>query len=63
MYASGEARRLRECAALSLEDVARAVGVNRSSVYRWEIGQTRPSRHEAIRAGALYQALAKVGAE
>ena len=63
LFASGDARRLRESASLSLEDVARAVGVNRSSIYRWESGETRPSRDEAIRAGALFAALKRVGAK
>ena len=62
LYASGEAKTLREAAALSLEDVALATGVDRSTVHRWENGRHRPSRSEALRVGVLLNALEQVGA-
>jgi transcriptional regulator with XRE-family HTH domain len=37
-------RRLRETAGLSLEQVARAVGVSRQSAWYWERGRSRPGR-------------------
>ena len=63
LYASGEAKTLRKAAALSLEDVAVAAGVDRSTVYRWENGRHRPSRREALRVGVLLNALEQVGAQ
>ena len=63
LYASGEAKTLRHDAALSFEDVARAAGVDRSTVHRSENGRHRPSRAEALRVGVLLSALEKVGAE
>lgn len=57
--ATGEGRRLRERAGLSLQDVAEAVGVDAGTVSRWERGQGRPNRRGAVRwAEALATAVA-----
>jgi len=42
LLASGEARRIREAAGLSLENVAMEIGVSASAVYRWERGDRVP---------------------
>jgi len=39
MIAGGTVRTIREAAGLSLGDVGRALGVSRSTVFRWEHGQ------------------------
>lgn len=57
--ANGSARRLRIAARLSIYDAARAVGVNFSTVSRWERGQL-PQREHAARYGAFLVELTKV---
>jgi len=46
---SGEARRRRMAAGLSLSEVARPCGVEPSTVWRWETGKRRPRGQEAAR--------------
>ena len=46
---SGWARSARESAGLSLEEVAGPVGVDRSTIHRWETGKRRPHGEAAIR--------------
>jgi transcriptional regulator with XRE-family HTH domain len=48
MQDSGEARRLRERAGVSLRTMARAVGVRPSTLIRWEAGQVRPREPTAL---------------
>ena len=49
MVESGEARELRLRARLSLGEVAEAVGVSTSTIFRWENGQRRPHGAPALR--------------
>ncbi len=55
---SGEARMIRENARLSTTDLARAIGVDKSTVSRWERGQRAPRGRAALRYEAL---LARLG--
>jgi DNA-binding transcriptional regulator YiaG len=50
---SGAARLIREGAGLSLGEVARAVGVAKTTVFRWERGDRRPRGDKAIAYGQL----------
>ena len=50
---SGAARAIREGAGLSLGEVASAVGVAKTTVYRWESGDRRPRGDRAIAYGQL----------
>jgi DNA-binding transcriptional regulator YiaG len=54
---SGEARKLREAADLSLREVAAAVGTSPASLSRWELGQRRPHGPAAVRYGAILHTL------
>ncbi|WP_173266521.1 helix-turn-helix domain-containing protein [Streptomyces pacificus] len=54
---SGEARRLREAAHLSIAEVARACGVDQSTVWRWERGTRRPRGRQALAYGELIDSL------
>jgi DNA-binding transcriptional regulator YiaG len=54
---SGEARRLREAAHLSIGEVARACGVDQSTVWRWEQGSRTPRGHQALAYGELIESL------
>jgi transcriptional regulator with XRE-family HTH domain len=47
---SGEARRIREAARLTISEVARAVGVDQSTVWRWENGARVPRSGQQITA-------------
>ncbi len=49
MAASGEARRSREHARLSLGEMAKGVGVSRQTIMRWENGEARPAGDPAVR--------------
>lgn len=57
--ASGEAQRLREAAQLSIGEVARACGVDQSTVWRWEQGKRLPRGQTAIRYGDVIDSLRK----
>jgi transcriptional regulator with XRE-family HTH domain len=59
LASSGEARRVRLAAGLSLYDLAGAVGVAAATVHRWERGESRPSGEAALRYGALLGAVAR----
>ncbi|MFJ2631096.1 helix-turn-helix domain-containing protein [Streptomyces sp. NPDC087422] len=54
---SGEARRLRESARLSISEVASACGVDQSTVWRWERGTRSPRGDKALRYGELIESL------
>lgn len=54
---SGEARRLREAAQLSIGEVASACGVDQSTVWRWERGARSPRGDKALRYGELIESL------
>jgi DNA-binding transcriptional regulator YiaG len=57
MYASGEARAIRQAAHLSQGEVARAIGACRSAVAHWEIGNRLPRGDLAVRVYELLTAL------
>lgn len=46
---SGAARAIRQSAGLSLSEVAEAVGVQPTTIQRWEVGQRSPRGEAAIR--------------
>lgn len=54
---SGAAQRTRESAGLSQSDVARTIGVKRSTVSSWESGRRRPRDESAARYAELLRAL------
>jgi transcriptional regulator with XRE-family HTH domain len=60
MQVSGEARRLRERAGISLRTMARAVGVRASTLIRWEASRVRPREDTAL---AWLAALDQIRAE
>jgi len=55
--ASGRARTIRESARLSRGDVARSIGVNETTVARWELGLRSPTGAAAVRYLELLNAL------
>src|SRR5262249_2340366 len=55
---SGEGRRLRQAAGLSLRELAAQVGVDAATLDRWERGQARPRRAAALRYQRVLSALA-----
>jgi len=52
LLASGEARRIRLAAGLSLEKAAAEVGVSASAIYRWERGDRIPRSRGAVEYAA-----------
>jgi DNA-binding transcriptional regulator YiaG len=59
---SGIARSIRIGAGLSLRDVATAVGVSKSTIYRWENGERTPRNRDAtMRYGELLHQLLRRG--
>lgn len=59
---SGEAERLRTAAQLSIGEVARACGVDQSTVWRWERGTRKPRGEAALAYGELIESLRKKAA-
>lgn len=53
LTANGSAKRLRERARLSLQDVGDAVGVSAVTIWRWELDKASPRPALAARYGAL----------
>jgi len=53
LLASGEARRIRLAAGVSLEKIAAEIGVSVSALYRWERGDRVPRSRSAAEYGAL----------
>jgi transcriptional regulator with XRE-family HTH domain len=62
LAASGEARRLRKAAGLSLQEIAGGVGCSAVAVWRWENGERAPRGEAAARYAALLDQLAKLPA-
>jgi transcriptional regulator with XRE-family HTH domain len=62
LVASGEARTRRVQAGLSLSDVARAVQVAPTTIWRWEGGRRSPRGQAALRYGHLLDSLIATGA-
>lgn len=59
--ANGYARTVRLHAGLSLREVADAIGVDPSTVHRWEHGDRRPRGAPALRYGELIDRLVRGG--
>lgn len=58
----GRGRRIRESVGLSQSDLAHALGVRQSTLWRWENGQRQPTGALAIRYARLLRALEQAGA-
>ncbi len=61
LCASGEARRIREAAGVSLRMLAGAVGVDHKAVQRWEVGTSAPATAYVLAYGAALDALRLTG--
>lgn len=46
---TGEARRLRQDAGISLREIAEACGVDTGTVWKWETGRRRPRGETSLR--------------
>lgn len=57
LASSGEARRRRQDADLSLSEIAEAVGVTTGTVWKWETGLRRPNGAAAIKYLSLLDRL------
>ena len=57
MAMSGEARRIRIRAGLSLDEVAEPCGVARTTIYRWEQRHRKPTGEAALRYLNLLESL------
>ena len=60
LVASGQARRIRHAADLSLAEVSRVVGVDLSTVGRWERRERVPRGAAALKYAELLQRLRKL---
>jgi DNA-binding transcriptional regulator YiaG len=58
--ANGDLETIRRRTKLSQESIARAVGVSRTSVLRWEMGERVPSGEPAVRLAHLLRELDRV---
>jgi transcriptional regulator with XRE-family HTH domain len=61
LLASGQARRLRERAGLTQQEVGQACGVTATAVARWESGDRLPHGETLARYGGLLERLVEVG--
>jgi len=52
-----EARRIRLEAGVSARALGAAIGVDGSTVYRWETGQSVPTPHHAVRYAAALEVM------
>jgi len=59
LAASGEAKAIRERADLSLREVAGAVGVSPSGLFRWENGERTPRGDAAVRYAKFLRQLVR----
>jgi DNA-binding transcriptional regulator YiaG len=59
LAATGEGKRRRLAAGLSLREVATAVGVSPATVWRWEMAERAPRGRAAIEWATLLSALKK----
>lgn len=62
MCITGEARRRRLDARLSVNELAAACGVSGLTVHRWETGSRRPRRDAALRYLNVLEKIARVAA-
>ena len=58
LAASGQAHEIRVKSMTSQDDFARSIGVNTSTISRWERGERVPSGDAALRYGRLLDRLA-----
>jgi DNA-binding transcriptional regulator YiaG len=58
---SGTGRLLREAAGLNRYELARAIGVDPSTIFRWESGERRPRGDWALRYVNFLEKLGGVG--
>jgi DNA-binding XRE family transcriptional regulator len=63
LYASGEARRVRVACGLSIPPLADIAGVHPATMGRWETGERRPSRANALRIAPALREMVKVAPE
>jgi DNA-binding transcriptional regulator YiaG len=56
---SGRAKEIRVASALSLAEIARAIGTTAATIHRWENAARKPYGELALRYGALLDALAR----
>lgn len=59
---SGDARKIREDARLTLDDMAAGCGVTRGAVWLWETGQRVPGRDKALAYAKLLKSLQRTAA-
>lgn len=59
MCASGDARRIREKARVTLREVATAIGADMSAVARWETGAAMPTTQFVLAYGDALKAMAR----
>ena len=57
LIASGSGRAVRQAARLSLAEMGRAVGVDKSTIYRWETGERHPRGELAVAYADLLRRL------
>ena len=62
MTKSGQARDIRRGARLSQGDISRSIGVDASTVARWETGQRTPRGEAALRYAHLLTRLSRASA-
>jgi DNA-binding XRE family transcriptional regulator len=60
LASSGVAKKRREDAGLSIADIAEAIGVSATTVFRWENSLRRPTGEAALRYGRLLDELREV---
>ncbi len=60
LASTGEAKALRLGAELSLREVAAAVGISHSNLWRWEAGQRSPRGQAALAWGLLLAQLGSI---
>lgn len=61
--ATGEARRIREMARVTVGEVASAIRGNPNTITKWEAGQAAPSSHIALAYGKALEALRSMAGE
>lgn len=59
MCVSGEAKRIREAARVSLREMGSAIGVDHKAVAQWETGSARPDAGNALAFAGALSALAR----